>query len=479
MSQSDYVSVLQGMSGTKTSSENGTIKKEKSDSDDEEGVDESEVDAMVEDLMCIKNKTILKKNLSVMVRENMNMKKKVKKLESMLESQPQHLSFHVDTQPNDEDCEEEDNILYTEGRQVLTGVVEEEPVKEEVKSKPKNTCFNCLGDHMIADCEDPKDQGKIAKNRKEFLSQQKARIGSGARYHEDEPQKFGKLEPGLPSEKLREALGLKSNQLPEYIYKMRNLGYPPGWMMHAKISDSGMILYKAMGEKAGRNGEEEGEVDNEESLTMYDTDKLKEWPGFNVHPSRDFRDESRYYQVANICEEDLLKEMKKRLKPREQKGYKRRKMQDVSTSKDDHKEKPMELDSDSQEESVPPPPGEDQPELIDLDDSKDVGDGGVEEGEVSESEITGDVRIPPTPLRQDSAASESSVSKTEPGTPIVQLYSPFEALPKMDSWAEGTTDHILFENLPDYTGKWEQMSGLIKNIRKRKSQLEKEDEKDY
>ena len=40
---------------------------------------------------------------------------------------------------------------------------------------------------------------------------------------------------------------------------------------------------------------------------MYDTDKLKEWPGFNVHPSRDFRDESRYYQVANICEEDLLK----------------------------------------------------------------------------------------------------------------------------------------------------------------------------
>ena len=42
-----------------------------------------------------------------------------------------------------------------------------------------------------------------------------------------------------------------------------------GWMMHAKISDSGMILYKAMGEKAGRNGEEEGEVKLKDFLLKY------------------------------------------------------------------------------------------------------------------------------------------------------------------------------------------------------------------
>ena len=51
------------------------------------------------------------------------------------------------------------------------------------------------------------------------------------------------------------------------------------------------------------------------------------------------------------------------------------------------------------------------------------------------------------------------------GTPILELYSPFESVPKMDSFAKDSTDHILFENLPNYTGKWEEMSGLIKTIR--------------
>jgi len=479
MSQTSYVSILGGISevtDTKVTSDNGT--KDKSDAGDEEGgVDEKELEATVEDLMCIKKKDVLKRNLTVMVRENLALKKKVKILESRTEShqqQLQHLSFHVDTEPNDDDMNEVDEILYTEGRiDVLTGVLEEEP-QEEKKSRPKNTCFNCLGDHMIADCPEPKDQRKIAKNRKEFMGNQ----GSRARYHEDEPQKFAKLEPGLPSDKLREALGLKSGQLPEYIYRMRNLGYPPGWKKYAEITSSGMILYKAFGEKAGKN--KNGEVGEEASCAQYDIEKLKDWPGFNSYPSPIlFDDESRYYRVPSINERDLLEEMKKKLKPREQKGYKKRKMQDVSTSKDDHKEQAMDVDTDSQDDPVPPPPGEEEPEIVDLEheDSKDVEDGEV----VSDSEITGDVPsdVKSTPLRQDSTASQSSVSKTEPGTPIVEIYSPFGSLPKMDSFAEGATDHILFENLPDYTGKWEQMSGLIKTIRKRKSQMEKDQDKDY
>lgn len=464
------------MTDSKVTADNGT--KDKSDNEDEGGVDETELEATVEDLMCIKKKEVLKRNLTVMVRENLALKKKVKILESRSESQQNHighLSFHVDTEPNDEDIAEVDEILYTEGSvDVLTGVVEEEQQDEEdKKSKPKNTCFNCLGDHMIADCPEPKDYRKINKNRKEFMGSH----GSRARYHEDEPQKFAKLEPGLPSDKLREALGLRSAQLPEYIYRMRNLGYPPGWKKHAEITSSGMILYKAFGEKAGKN--KDGEVGDEGSFTQYDIDKLKDWPGFNSYPSREFDDESRYYRVPPVNERDLLEDMKRKLKPREQKGNKRRKMQDVSTSKDDHKEQAMEVDTDSQDDSVPPPPGEEQPELVDLEDgdSKDVEDGEV----VSDSEITGDVPsdVKSTPLRQDSKASQSSVSKTEPGTPIVEIYSPFGSLPKMDSFASGTTDHILFENLPDYTGKWEQMSGLIKTIRKRKSEMEKDDDKDF
>ena len=63
------------------------------------------------------------------------------------------------------------------------------------------------------------------------------------RYHVDEPQKFGHLQPGLPSSKLREALRLREDQVPEYIYRMRALGYPPGWLLHAEINSSGIQLY--------------------------------------------------------------------------------------------------------------------------------------------------------------------------------------------------------------------------------------------
>ncbi len=41
---------------------------------------------------------------------------------------------------------------------------------EETKPASNNKCFNCLGDHMITDCPEPKDPKAIAKNRREFMS---------------------------------------------------------------------------------------------------------------------------------------------------------------------------------------------------------------------------------------------------------------------------------------------------------------------
>ena len=83
-----------------------------------------------------------------------------------------------------------------------------------------------------------------------------------SRYHEDEPQKFGHLTPGLPSDKLREALGLRKDEAPKYIYLMRELGYPPGWLKHAEIQSSGISLYH---EGRKMTGGEEGEVEESNS----------------------------------------------------------------------------------------------------------------------------------------------------------------------------------------------------------------------
>ena len=47
-------------------------------------------------------------------------------------------------------------------RLIFKEVVDEEP------KKGGNKCFNCLGDHMMFDCPNPRDQKEINKNKKEF-----------------------------------------------------------------------------------------------------------------------------------------------------------------------------------------------------------------------------------------------------------------------------------------------------------------------
>ena len=67
-----------------------------------------------------------------------------------------------------------------------------------------------------------------------------------------------------------------------------------------------------------------------------------------------------------------------------------------------------------------------------------------------------------TPLR------EIEVLSVDPGTPICTLYSPFPNLPAQSKWATNTTDHIMFENLPESTGKYENIRDIILKIRENK-----------
>jgi len=80
---------------------------------------------------------------------------------------------------------------------------------------PKLSCFNCNGNHNLRDCQLPRNQANINKNRKEFA----AKNNTGVRYHLSEDQKFHHMMPGKLSSKLRQALGLKDNQLPIHIYR--------------------------------------------------------------------------------------------------------------------------------------------------------------------------------------------------------------------------------------------------------------------
>merc|ERR1712002_1345899 len=72
----------------------------------------------------------------------------------------------------------------------------------------------------------------------------------------------------------------------------------------------------------------------------------------------------------------------------------------------------------------------DEDRTTDLNDINDVSQGG---GEVAESSTT----VLSTPSRQKSCSSSTnSVSKTEPGTPICEMFSPFSRLPQQEQFGK-------------------------------------------
>uniref|UniRef100_A0A182QP49 PSP proline-rich domain-containing protein n=1 Tax=Anopheles farauti TaxID=69004 RepID=A0A182QP49_9DIPT len=53
------------------------------------------------------------------------------------------------------------------------------------------------------------------------------------------------------------------------------------------------------------------------------------------------------------------------------------------------------------------------------------------------------------------------------GTPILRAFTPYSTLPSGDAFSKGVSDVIHFENLPDSTGKYEQMKSLLSEVRLR------------
>lgn len=51
------------------------------------------------------------------------------------------------------------------------------------------------------------------------------------------------------------------------------------------------------------------------------------------------------------------------------------------------------------------------------------------------------------------------------GTPLIQQVSPFSKLPTGEKWSVGVSDVIDFENLPDATGTYSKLTGIIDKVR--------------
>ncbi|XP_059193468.1 zinc finger CCHC domain-containing protein 8 [Centropristis striata] len=190
-----------------------------------------------------------------------------------------------------------DNPQLTDGwdvptyHQVFNQVVGTDGLEIEMKDKrPKSMCFNCgSGGHQLRDCPKPKDMAAINERRKEFNQNSNQSMQSNQRYHAEEvEERFAKYKPGVMSEELLAALGIDGNTLPPLIYRMRQLGYPPGWLKEAEMENSGLMLYD------GNVSNDGNMTDNTQNIS-YDVSKLVDFPGFNVPASHHMKDEFMQY----------------------------------------------------------------------------------------------------------------------------------------------------------------------------------------
>ncbi len=191
-----------------------------------------------EDLESLSREQLLKVILGLR-QEILSLRQRVGDLERK-DASPDPPPFQINTEPNDDgDANVDANmeVLYETASEKFQVLEHSCPKSTEVPSPqgPRSSCFNCLGDHMIAECKEPRDPRAIARNKRAFQQANAGSVKAAPRYHLDEVQKFNHIRPGLPSTKLRRALGLRSNQLPSYVYRMRVVGYPPGWLKEAEI----------------------------------------------------------------------------------------------------------------------------------------------------------------------------------------------------------------------------------------------------
>ncbi|CAI2307887.1 unnamed protein product [Caenorhabditis sp. 36 PRJEB53466] len=127
---------------------------------------------------------------------------------------------------------------------------EEQDEEPTAKRRRGNCCFNCKGEHMIMHCPEPRDPNAIRRNKYEFQNSQQQPGGRISKAVENK----SKYKPGRLSQKLRDALSLGPDDIPEWVYRMRRMGfhkgYPPGHLQKAlKIEYNDIKIFSDDGEK--------------------------------------------------------------------------------------------------------------------------------------------------------------------------------------------------------------------------------------
>lgn len=103
-------------------------------------------------------------------------------------------------------------------------------------------------------------------------------------------KKKGNLRPGVVSAALRDALHLHRQDIPEWVYRMRKLGfadgYPPGYLEQAYITKSEDGLLQFHTDDITLNGLKDYNTKPHSGRILLDASKMIRYPGFNCQDRR-------------------------------------------------------------------------------------------------------------------------------------------------------------------------------------------------
>nr|CAD1838269.1 unnamed protein product [Ananas comosus var. bracteatus] len=195
------------------------------------------------------------------------------------------VSFWLDNQAREGVVKGNDSVPLYDREYALASTSLDGSASFERVEKEDSRCFNCGSyGHSVKECPKPRDNAAISKARRQHNAKrnQSASNRGQTRYYQKTTGKFDDLKAGVLGPETRECLGIRENDPPPWLSRMRELGYPPGYLAVVENEDqpSGIKIY-ADGEEE-KEEYEEGELPEKGEPISPETIMTVEFPGINA-----------------------------------------------------------------------------------------------------------------------------------------------------------------------------------------------------
>ncbi|CAF2138636.1 unnamed protein product [Brassica napus] len=151
-------------------------------------------------------------------------------------------------------------------------------------------CFNCGAySHSMRECPKPFDRSAVSIARRQHKSKrnQSSRLIPSRYYKSAQGGKYDGLKPGSLDPETRQVLGLGELDPPPWLHRMREIGYPPGYLAVEEDHLSGITIFDEEETEPPEEGEvkaEDGEI-LEVAASSSEPPQMKmtvEFPGINA-----------------------------------------------------------------------------------------------------------------------------------------------------------------------------------------------------